>query len=201
MKTLDHNTINRFRSEKLSGLLKQIFSQIVLLWAEEGIVSLKEAAHTDGTKIQQYLGLYGMKLSHSCRCRLWIGWEVQPAGGEKDHRLHEIQQLRRKANSKPKPFSVDELYNNQDQDCLYCLMGQKMNLIGFAKLITASGGAEQVSSRYQVINCLGCPMRRQCHKTQENRIVDVNHRLKVHKEKADKFLNSDQGIRYPRKGR
>jgi transposase len=43
MKTPDHNTINRFRSEKLSSILKQIFSQIVLLLAQEGIVSLKEA--------------------------------------------------------------------------------------------------------------------------------------------------------------
>lgn len=31
MKKSDHNTINRFRSEKLSGVLKQIFSQIVLV--------------------------------------------------------------------------------------------------------------------------------------------------------------------------
>ena len=58
MKKPDHNTINRFRSEKLSGVLKQIFSQIVLLLAEEGIVSLKEAVFTDGTKIESVANRY-----------------------------------------------------------------------------------------------------------------------------------------------
>lgn len=58
MKTPDHNTINRFRSEKLSTILKQIFSQIVLLLAQEGIVSLKEAVFTDGTKIESVANRY-----------------------------------------------------------------------------------------------------------------------------------------------
>ncbi|MDR3010722.1 MAG: transposase [Sphingobacterium sp.] len=58
MKTLDQNTINLFRGEKLSDILKQIFSQIVLLLAEEGIVSLKEALFTDGTKIESVADRY-----------------------------------------------------------------------------------------------------------------------------------------------
>ena len=58
MKKPDHNTLNRFRSEKLSGVLKQIFSQIVQLLAAEGIVSLKEAVFTDGTKIESVANKY-----------------------------------------------------------------------------------------------------------------------------------------------
>lgn len=58
MKTPDHHTINRFRSVKLSGILKEIFSQIVLLLAQEGIVSLKEAIYTDGTKIESAANKY-----------------------------------------------------------------------------------------------------------------------------------------------
>jgi len=58
MKKPDHNTINRFRSEKLSGILKQIFSQIVVLLSEQGIVSLKEAVFTDGTKIESVANKY-----------------------------------------------------------------------------------------------------------------------------------------------
>src|SRR6185312_1101110 len=58
MKKPDHNTINRFRSEELSGVLKQIFSQIVLLLQQEGIVSLKEAVFTDGTKIESAANRY-----------------------------------------------------------------------------------------------------------------------------------------------
>src|SRR4051795_5896959 len=47
----DHNTINRFRGKKVSEVLKDIFKQIVLLLAEEGLVSLKDA-YVDGTKIE-----------------------------------------------------------------------------------------------------------------------------------------------------
>lgn len=53
----DHNTINRFRSEKLSGALKQVFKQIVLLLAEQGLVDIKEG-YTDGTKIEANANRY-----------------------------------------------------------------------------------------------------------------------------------------------
>jgi transposase len=39
----DHNTINRFRSERLKKVLKKIFAQVVTLLAEEGLVSLQSA--------------------------------------------------------------------------------------------------------------------------------------------------------------
>src|ERR1700742_3168902 len=65
----DHNTINRFRNEKLSGILQQIFSQIVLLLAEQGVVSLKEAVFTDGTKIEsvanKYTFVWGKSIKNS----------------------------------------------------------------------------------------------------------------------------------------
>ena len=47
----DHNTINRFRSERLKEVLRQVFTQVVLLLAEEGLLNIKEL-YTDGTKIQ-----------------------------------------------------------------------------------------------------------------------------------------------------
>lgn len=47
----DHNTINRFRSDKLKDVLKQVFKQIVLLLAEAGLVDIKEL-YLDGTKIE-----------------------------------------------------------------------------------------------------------------------------------------------------
>lgn len=53
----DHNTINRFRTEKLKGVLKKIFSQVVLLLSQEGHVSLKEA-YLDGTKIEANANRY-----------------------------------------------------------------------------------------------------------------------------------------------
>ncbi|WP_406845617.1 IS1182 family transposase [Flavobacterium soyae] len=53
----DHNTINRFRSQRLNGQIKEIFTQIVLLLEREGIVSLK-TAFVDGTKIEANANRY-----------------------------------------------------------------------------------------------------------------------------------------------
>ena len=53
----DHNTINRFRTEKAAPVLKDIFKQIVLLLAQEGLVSLKEM-YVDGTKIEANANRY-----------------------------------------------------------------------------------------------------------------------------------------------
>lgn len=363
MKTPDHNTINRFRSEKLSDILKQIFSQIVLLLAEEGIVSLKETLVTDGTKIEsvanRYTFLWGksiktskeriksqlddlwkyaqgvaaeelkdispsafeqvdaeqvrktiaeidraledkqvdkkvkqklnyarrnwpdnleryedqekkmgsrnsmsrtdpdatfmrMKEDHMLNGQLKPGHNLQistqnqfilnyslhsnptdtltlPAhlqqyedlygltpsalvadagyGSDENYSLLESKQIAayikygsfdQNQKGKQLPFSMEGLHYNQEEDCLYCPMRQKMSLIGFTKRTTASG-FQQLSSRYQALNCQGCPLRGQHHKAQGNRIVEVNHRLKAHKEQADKLLNSEQGIRYRKK--
>lgn len=40
MDTPDHNTINRFRSDRLKGVIKKVFSQVVLLMVESGHVDL-----------------------------------------------------------------------------------------------------------------------------------------------------------------
>jgi transposase len=53
----DHNTINRFRNERLKDVLKPIFSQIVVLLAGEGLLSLKEL-YLDGTKIEANANRY-----------------------------------------------------------------------------------------------------------------------------------------------
>lgn len=53
----DHNTIARFRSEKLKKAFKDVFKQVVLLLAEEGLVTLKQV-YTDGTKIESVAGRY-----------------------------------------------------------------------------------------------------------------------------------------------
>lgn len=53
----DHHTLNRFRSERLRNILKEVFSQIVLLLVDSGHVNLKEV-YTDGTKIQSAANRY-----------------------------------------------------------------------------------------------------------------------------------------------
>jgi hypothetical protein len=37
----DHNTINRFRSDRLNSVLREIFSQGILLLVEKGIITFR----------------------------------------------------------------------------------------------------------------------------------------------------------------
>lgn len=57
MSTVDHNTINRFRSDKLKDSFKEIFKQVVMMLAEERLISMKQI-YTDGTKIEAQAGRY-----------------------------------------------------------------------------------------------------------------------------------------------
>ncbi|MDN5205725.1 IS1182 family transposase [Fulvivirgaceae bacterium BMA10] len=64
----DHNTIARFRSERLKDHLKAIFGQIVALLVDEGLVSIK-TIYTDGTKIEananKYTFVWGKSIKNS----------------------------------------------------------------------------------------------------------------------------------------
>ncbi len=57
MQRPDHNTINRFRGKKLAGLIKVVFSQVVLMLHEEGFLDIKDL-YTDGTKIEANANRY-----------------------------------------------------------------------------------------------------------------------------------------------
>ena len=357
----DHNTINRFRNEKLSGILKEIFSQIVLLLAEQGIVSLKEAVFTDGTKIEsvanKYTFVWGksiknnkerikaqldelwkyaqsvaaeelqdtapleyeqispekvkttiakinqvledkedvnpkirqklnyakknwpenlakyehqekllagrnsysktdtdatfmrMKEDHMLNGQLKPSYNFQISTQEQfilNYSLHQttndyqtlashLEGYEALYQQKPKAivadagygsdenysllkandieayikyntfdkeqkdgikaFSNDTLYHNEEDNCLICPMGQKMRHIGDGRRITATGYVQLVS-RYQASNCQGCPMRGVCHQGQGNRIAEVNHSLRKHKQETKERLNTEQGIKY-----
>lgn len=57
MTIIDHNTINRFRNSKLEKCFQDIFKQIVLMLADEGLITLKEI-YTDGTKLEAQANRY-----------------------------------------------------------------------------------------------------------------------------------------------
>ena len=57
MQQPDHNTINNFRGQRLQKTLKDIFSQVVELLAEEGLLSIKDI-YVDGTKIEASANRY-----------------------------------------------------------------------------------------------------------------------------------------------
>jgi len=356
----DHNTINRFRGEKVSEVLKNIFKQIVLLLAEEGLVSLKDA-YVDGTKIEananRYTFVWGnaiktskermvkqldelweyaqgiakeelkdtapldfktidadkvketvqaieevikdkeiskkvkqklayakkkfpvkldeykvkeeildgrnsysktdndatfmrMKEDHMKNGQLKPGYNVQITtnnqiitnydtfanptdtltltshiesfkqlygeapetvtadsgyGSEQNYEcleennctayvkynhFHQEQQGKR---LKKYPFAVEHLHYNQEQDYYVCPMGQHMNNIGTYTRKNDSG-FEQTISRYRAKNCQGCPLRGVCHKAKGNRIIEVNHNLNRHKQRAREKLTSEAGI-------
>lgn len=53
----DHSTISDFRSNRLKDIIKDIFTQVVLLLAEEGLVDIK-TIYTDGTKLEANANRY-----------------------------------------------------------------------------------------------------------------------------------------------
>jgi Transposase and inactivated derivatives len=57
MQQPDHRTVNRFRSERLRNILKEVFAQIVMMLVDSGHVSLKEI-YTDGSKIESVANRY-----------------------------------------------------------------------------------------------------------------------------------------------
>lgn len=62
----DHNTINRFRGERLQKTLQPIFTQVVTLLCEEGLLNIKEL-YTDGTKIEANANRYTFVWGKSIR--------------------------------------------------------------------------------------------------------------------------------------
>lgn len=93
------------------------------------------------------------------------------------------------------PFHRNNLYYNQQKDCYYCPMGQAMQKIAETVKKTTTG-YEQHYSRYQAVNCAGCPLRGLCHKSKGNRILEVNHALERHKAKARERLLSEKGLEH-----
>ncbi len=76
----DHNTINRFRSDRLKEVLKAVFSQVVLLLIDHGHIDLREA-YLDGTKIEananRYTFVWGKTINNNrerIKCQLKELW-------------------------------------------------------------------------------------------------------------------------------
>ena len=94
---------------------------------------------------------------------------------------------------KEDPFRAENLHYDQQADQLYCPAGNPMENIGVRKTETSSGYT-QTYSQYQAKECHQCPLRADCYKAEGNRVVDLNHNLRKHKEQVRKKLNSPQGL-------
>lgn len=92
------------------------------------------------------------------------------------------------------PFSQDKLFYNAQQDFYICPMGQPMQYIGEITRKTSTGFI-QTYKRYQAINCVNCPLNGACHKSDNNRIIDINVNLQAFKQTTAELLNSEEGIK------
>lgn len=68
MQKPDHNTINRFRSKRLASGLKEVFTKVVMLFHNAGILDIKDL-YTDGTKIEANANKYSFVWSKNIRTR------------------------------------------------------------------------------------------------------------------------------------
>jgi transposase len=93
------------------------------------------------------------------------------------------------------PLAAEHLYYNTEKDFYVCPMGQHMENIG-SLIKKNDNGFEQTITRYQSRNCNGCPLRGACHKSKENRIIEINHNLNKHKHKARELLISREGVKH-----
>jgi len=99
---------------------------------------------------------------------------------------------------KKHPFIADKLYYNNEEDCYYCPMGQQMKRTGTSTQ-TNYDGFKQSYACYQAQNCQGCPLRGMCHENTGNRVIKVNHQLRLLKAEARALLLSEEGIKHRKK--
>lgn len=68
MQKPDHNTINRFRGKRLSSGMKAVFSKVVMMFHQAGMLDIKEL-YTDGTKIEANANKYSFVWGKSIQSR------------------------------------------------------------------------------------------------------------------------------------
>ena len=73
-----------------------------------------------------------------------------------------------------------------------------MQDIGSFNKIT-SAGVEQHITKYQAVNCEGCPLNGVCHKSKGYRVIEINFNLNHLKIVASEKLTSEKGIYYRKK--
>lgn len=86
----------------------------------------------------------------------------------------------------------EKYHYNSELDCYYCPIGQQMRRIKEGQRRTDRGFIQNVVY-YQAQNCSRCPLNGACHKSQGNRIIEVNYNGRRLRKKAKDKLLSDEG--------
>lgn len=98
-----------------------------------------------------------------------------------------------KRTQKNNPFLVQNLYYNAAEDYYVCPMGQRLYHQYTGKRMSSNGYEAEVHY-YEARRCEGCPLRGMCHKSKDNRRIEVNKNLNRLKAKAREKLMSERGL-------
>ena len=91
------------------------------------------------------------------------------------------------------PFLPEHLYYNEQEDYFVCPMGQHMAYVGNKSRISDLGYVSH-AKLYQAHNCGGCPLRGLCFKGKGNRVIEVNVKSRLYRDKAKTMLTSERGL-------
>lgn len=120
-------------------------------------------------------------------------YELMEAKGIEGYVKYNYFHQEQKRKVKNNPFSVANLFYNDQEDFFVCPSGQRLINTGTGKR-TSTNGYESVITYYQGARCQGCPFRGQCHSTKGNRKIEINHRLNLLKKQAKERLESELGL-------
>lgn len=91
------------------------------------------------------------------------------------------------------PFLQQNLKYDPNRDEYTCPAQRKLVHISIQRPKTDLG-YETISRLYQATDCSECPLCKECHKAEGNRIIRVNHRLNEYKKNVRELLTSKRGI-------
>ena len=91
------------------------------------------------------------------------------------------------------PFLQQNLKYDPSTDEFTCPAGKSMVPIS-CKNPKSELGYRAHTQLYQASDCTLCPLRKQCHNAEENRIIRVNHTLNEYKRTVRELLTSQRGM-------
>lgn len=103
-----------------------------------------------------------------------------------------------KKSFKENPFLPENLFYNKKENYYVCPMGQHLNYQSSFIRISENGYESKIDV-YVATNCKGCPVRGMCHKSKDNRKIEINHQLNEYKKRARERLMSEEGLKHRRR--
>ena len=96
---------------------------------------------------------------------------------------------------KQDPYRVENMHYNKADDYFVCPMGQHMDFVAEYEKSNNFGYISTIR-KYRAKSCKNCQMRGKCFKGKGNRSIEINHKLRAHKQKARENLMSDKGLKH-----